>query len=239
MINSSIDLQVLSNSGQTDCDSDIVLDQRSAEIAHASIDDLFDAIHNGPLQTLACLLRTIQNTSLPLDHLYSELNGLNAELRSICQMAQRKAATSEYINRDLTRPLHELLYEVYCSTLERNFPCFHSITLKVTDFREIDQRSLTLEQKQSLCRFLEEALCNVGKYAIKATRLDVACGHYQGQNFIRITDNGPGISNSLRHPPEGHGTQQAQKLAQQIKGTFRRSTNLPNGTCCQLVWPSL
>ena len=47
-----------------------------------------------------------------------------------------------------------------------------------------------------MCRFLEEALFNVGKYAKEATRLKVICTQEQAQNIIRVEDNGIGI-NSL------------------------------------------
>jgi CHASE2 domain-containing sensor protein/two-component sensor histidine kinase len=210
------------------------------------IDRTFDTIHNGPLQTLAGILRTVQERPLSPEQLYLDLNALNQELRDVYESVLREISTqrnsiilSPELKLDLTRATHEILHEVYDYTLERDFPCFKTLKLKVTTFKEIDTRSLTIEQKRGLCRFLEEALCNVGKHAIGVTRIDVICKQEQNQNVVRVIDNGVGMGSSFDvTKTEGRGTQQARELARQLNGTFQRLSlkDTSSGTVCELRW---
>lgn len=206
------------------------------------IDQTFDAIHNGPLQTLARLRRRVQDgEDAPLQ---ADLAFLNQELRAVYESVRREALSQDgsfHLGNeqaiDLSTPLHEVLYEVYDHTLSRDFPCFQQLKLTVPDFQPIDDRFLSVEQKRGLCRFLEEALCNVGKYATGVTRLEVVCGRQGSQNIIRVTDNGAGLRPSQTGDrPTGRGTQQAQDLARQLGGQFRRSPHVPQGTVCELSW---
>jgi hypothetical protein len=208
------------------------------------IERTFETIHNGPLQTLAKTLKCVREQNLPPDELLKELEKelekLNYELRGVYEFLQREPLTQEnslYLGRgielNVQNPIHEVLYQVYTYTLERDFPCFKTLQVKVRSFEPIDDRYLSTEQKQRLCRFLEEALCNVGKHAVGVTRLEVSCTQKEGWNTLRIVDNGSGT-----HPsPEGRGTQQFRNLAQQLKGEFRRSPISPHGTLCELSWP--
>ncbi len=204
------------------------------------IERTFDTIHNGPLQTLAQLMRNAREQDLLSHQLVPELERLNQELRAIYESMKRESLTrreSLYLGQgieiDLQVPIHEIFYEVYSKTLERDFPCFKTLKVKVRRFDPIDPQHLTIEQKRELCRFLEEALCNIGKYATGVTRLNVTCTCQQGWYILRITDNGQGINSTS----EGRGTQQSRNLARQLKGKFTRSP-LPNkGTVCELTWP--
>ena len=77
-----------------------------------------------------------------------------------------------------------------------------------------------------------------GKHAIKPTCLKVTCAQEQGLQVLRVTDNGMG---ALATPSEtkmgtGLGTQQAQKLAKQLGGTFRRKPTASKGMVSELVW---
>ncbi|MBD2103735.1 CHASE2 domain-containing protein [Leptolyngbya sp. FACHB-261] len=204
------------------------------------IDQTFDAIHNGPLQILARLLRQAREQDEPSSRLLLELEHLNQELRSVYESVRRESLTqndSLYLGEgqelDLQAPLHEILYEVYSDTLLRDFPCFKSIRIKIRQFDPIDDRSLTADHKRSLCRFLEEALCNVGKYATAATRLSVICTQEKNTYVLRITDNGAGLTTNSK----GRGTQQAENLARQLGGKFQRLPQSPKGTVCLLSWP--
>jgi two-component sensor histidine kinase len=100
---------------------------------------------------------------------------------------------------------------------------------------------LSLEQKQALCRFLEECLCNAGKYALNMTRLEVKCFQENGRNVIRVTDNGVCLKSKNCHNNlfeyQGRGTQQAKKLARQLGGNFKRVRCSTQGTICELRWP--
>ncbi|CBN54860.1 MULTISPECIES: CHASE2 domain-containing protein [Kamptonema] len=204
------------------------------------IERTFDTIHNGPLQTLAQLMRKAREQNLPSNQLRSELEHLNQELRAVYELMKRETLIqreSFYLGQDieidLQAPIHEILYEVYTKTLERNFPCFKTLKIKVRTFDPLDAEHLTIEQKRGLCRFLEEALCNVGKYATGVTRLNVTCTCQQGSHILRITDNGKGVDSVS----EGRGTQQSRDLARQLKGKFTRSPLPTQGTLCELTWP--
>ena len=204
------------------------------------IEYTFDTIHNGSLQTLAKLLRNVREQDLPRQELLSELEHLNDELRAIYESIQRETLTqsdSLYLNRgrelDLQAPLHEILYQVYSRTRERDLPCFKTLKIQIRTFDPIDERRLTIEQKRGLCRFLEEALCNVGKHALGVTRLNVICTSKDGWCILSITDNGEGFCSDS----EGRGTQQCRNLARQLRGKFQRVPVSPKGTLCELRWP--
>lgn len=209
------------------------------------IDHTFDTIHNGPLQRLARILSTAQENHLYSELLLSELKQLNQEIRTVYESVRRETLTQgEHIylggnlELDLHAPLHESLYQVYDNTITRDFPCFQTIKFKINKFEPLESRYLSLDQKRGLCRFLEEALCNVGKYAVGVTRLSVICTQENGENVLRIIDNGVGLealSDNLDQY-RGRGTQQAKNLARQLRGTFRRFPNSPKGTVCELTW---
>lgn len=208
------------------------------------IERTFETIHNGPLQTLAKALKRVRDRDLPanelLGELEKELEKLNQELRGIYEFLQQEPLTQDsclYLGQglilNLQDPIHEVLYQVYNHTLERDFPCFKTLRVKIRTFEPIDNRHLNIEQKLGLCRFLEEALCNVGKHATGVTKLEVTCTTYEGWYTLSIIDDGLGI-NSFK---EGHGTKQFRSLARQLKGKFRRSPLSPKGTLCELSWP--
>jgi CHASE2 domain-containing sensor protein len=209
------------------------------------IERTFETIHNGPLQTLAKALKRVRDRDLPaqelLPELEKELEKLNHELRGVYEFLQREPLSQDsriYLGRglelNLRDPIHEVLYQVYSHSLERDFPCFKSLKVTVRTFEPIDERYLGVEQKRGLCRFLEEALCNVGKHAIGVTRLEVTCTKNEGWYILSIVDDGLGINSSR----EGRGTQQFRNLARQLRGKFRRSPLSPRGTLCELSWPA-
>lgn len=218
---------------------------RSKIIARQTvIEHTFETIHNGPLQTLAKVLKKVREQDLPPQELLSqvelELEQLNHDLRGIYDFLQRQPLSQEsslYIGNglelNLQNPIHDILYQVYNYTLERDFPCFKTLKLKIPAFDPIDEKNLSIEQKRALCRFLEEALCNVGKHAVGVTRLQVTCTTTDGWYSLSIIDNGTGI-NSCK---EGRGTQQFRHVAKQLKGKFRRDRISPKGTLCELSWP--
>lgn len=227
--------------------------ERQAIRQHA-MEQAFTQIHNGPLQTLAVLLRDLQLEQMPSQQLLQRLNDLNAEIRAVgrsltdeaypeqhstADLATLETATSEQTLRlgegtciDLNRPLHNLLHEVYAITLKRNLPYFKTIQVKVRNFAPLEQPTLTLEMKRDLCLWLEEALCNVGKHAQGTTRIVVTGQHHEGQYVLKVQDNGAGLK-----PEQGQGTKQGKVLAQRLGGQFRRES-LPNGgVICELSWP--
>ncbi|MEG4029210.1 MULTISPECIES: CHASE2 domain-containing protein [unclassified Microcoleus] len=229
-----------------------------------AIEQTFNAIHSGPLQTLVGILRTAQGEATPSPFL-PELQRLNQELRAVYGSVQRDAIADEphlrmgsAIELALQAPLHELLYKVYSNTLEQELPYLKTIKFKIVQFDPLNTSHLRLEHKRALCRFLEEALCNVGKHAIEATRLTVICTQEGDRQVIRVADNGrgkPSQSETLslaamdrdkeitedpnpKLQPSGLGTQLAKNLAKQLGGAFRRYPNQPKGTVCELTWPA-
>ncbi|MEG4624598.1 CHASE2 domain-containing protein [Microcoleus sp. w1-18aA5] len=229
-----------------------------------AIEQTFNAIHSGPLQTLVGILRTAQEQATPPLFL-PELQRLNQELRAVYGSVQRDAIADEphlrmgsAIELALQAPLHELLYKVYSNTLEQELPYLQTIKFKIVQFDPLNTSHLRLEHKRALCRFLEEALCNVGKHAIEATRLTVICTQEGDRQVIRVADNGrgkPSESEMLslaqidrdkettedpnpKLQPSGLGTQLAKNLAKQLGGAFRRYPNQPKGTVCELTWPA-
>ncbi|NEQ44302.1 MAG: CHASE2 domain-containing protein [Leptolyngbya sp. SIOISBB] len=213
--------------------------QRLVEERQRVIERTYDAIHNGPLQTLSLLLQQKAQLDLSvgskLEHLDSELRAIYERLlqESLPQEEQLQLEGGHVI--DLRSPLKEALYEVYTETLNRDFPGFDAIKLQVVKFETLDADQLTSDDKRSLCRFLEEALCNVGKHAINPKRLTVLCVIDNHENLIRVADNGEHQSTAVS-TSGGRGTKQAHALAKRLKGTFQRSIS-ETGVTCELRWP--
>lgn len=202
------------------------------------IERTYDAIHNGPLQTLATLLQQKDDLAPTVGN---KLETLNQEIRSIYVRLLQESLPEEHQLQlgtkrviDLRNPIKEILYEVYTETLERDFPGFDSLKVQINDFKPLPIQGLSSDNKRALCRFLEEALCNVGKHAISPKRLTVLCITEDDDNVIRIEDNGQNGTFTTDHT--GRGTQQADRLAKRLRGTFQRKIS-KTGTVCELRWP--
>ena len=147
---------------------------------------------------------------------------------------------------DLQVPLDAILYQTYQGTIERQRGFFENI-IQITNFEAVPESGLTPEQKRDLARFLEEALINVYKHAKTATRISVNCQRKEKFNVICVQDNGAGlrtkidlkkISKDIQSEQKAYGTQQANRLARQLGGQFKRTNVQPKGTCCELRWPA-
>jgi CHASE2 domain-containing sensor protein/two-component sensor histidine kinase len=214
--------------------------QRVIEERQRMIEQTFDVIHNGPLQTLASLLRQIRDSKLPQEQLFLALEHLNRELRGIGEHLKQETLSQEEslylrdgLKVDLKLPMHELFFEVYSKTLERSdFPRFETLKMSCY-FEPIEQLSLSIEHKRSLCRFLEEALCNVGKHAEGATYLNVTGTQTGNWYALEVKDNGVGIRSTI----DGEGTKHARKVAARLSGKFKRESLSPKGTLCKLTFP--
>lgn len=202
------------------------------------IERTYDAIHNGPLQTLATLLQQKDDLapaiSKKLETLDQEIRTIYVRLlqESLPEEHQLQLGTQQVI--DLRNPIKEILYDVYSQTLERDFPSFDSLKVQVNDFKPLAIEGLSSDNKRAICRFLEEALCNVGKHANNPKRLTVLCITEGNYNVIRIEDNGQ--NPTLDQSRTGRGTQQAERLAKRLRGTFQREFS-KTGTRCELRWP--
>lgn len=211
------------------------INERQHTIEHA-----FTVIHNGPLQTLANTLRHMHAQDLPNEQLILQLEKLNLEIREIGEYLKLEALAPDESLRlgsslklDLKRPVHELFYEVYTSTLERvDLEYLKNIKVKIRTFEPIDDKCLNLEIKRELCLFLEEALCNVGKHAKGVKRIEAVGKQDQNIYTLRIKDNGPGLISSV----ESKGTKQLRNTAKKLGGDFRRESLYPKGTVCEITW---
>jgi two-component sensor histidine kinase len=211
------------------------------------INETFDAIHNGPLQTLSRLLSQSRDESLTRSDTRMGLQELDREVRGIYESMQEAVGASDemlYVSQDLRvnlrEPMPEVLRQVYEDVLARNWPHLQTVKLKLVDFQPIDERWLDLGMRRDLCRFLEEAITNVGKHGVGTTRLEVRCEVKDGLNMVRVADNGAGnLGDGLRSTSghrEGMGTQQAKRLAKRLRGEFERGMGEPQGMVCQLSW---
>jgi CHASE2 domain-containing sensor protein len=205
-----------------------------------TIQNTFTIIHNGPLQTLAYGLQHLRAQDIPYEELVGQFEKLNREIREIGEFLKLEALTKEESLRlgsglilELNRPLHDLLYEVYSSTLERqDFEYFKTLKIKIRNFEPIEDKYLSREYKRRICLFLEEALCNVGKHAQGVKRVQ-ASGVYVGNIYkLSVKDNGSGIKSKQ----ENKGTKNSKIIAKQLGGEFRRESLSPRGTICELSW---
>lgn len=221
----------------------IRLDERQRIIKQS-----YNTIHNGPLQTLKGLMRKVSSEAkgLSAQDLDAELKNINDELRSIHEFMQKEHLTLEtriYLTKnyviDLRDPLHELLHQVYRNKLLESSSYFAKIKIKLPDFCPMNADFLSLEDKEDIIRFLEEALCNVEQHVISVTRLTVICKQEGDVNIVQVIDNGISIEEAAtaRENVKGRGTHQAESLAWRVGGHFSRRPNSPKGTICELIWP--
>lgn len=208
-----------------------------------TIERTYEAVHNGPLQRLAAILRGLGEPELASEQLRQQLQTFNAELRNIFEhMRQDTAARRDGLYLaddtvlDLQQPLADLLYQVYDHTLNQDLPGFSQVQTYIPpDFECLNRGRFSLEQKRGLCLFLQEALLNIGKHAIGTTRIDVTCPVGPRHYRLQVIDNGKGFTTRRIH--NGQGTQQAKAIAHRLRGQFRRRPNSPQGIISELIWP--
>ncbi|MBW4673340.1 MAG: CHASE2 domain-containing protein [Desmonostoc geniculatum HA4340-LM1] len=213
----------------------VKMNERQHTIEHA-----FTVIHNGPLQTLANVLRKMQTQDFPYPELKLQLEKLNYEIREIGEYLKLEALSQDESLRlgsglklDLKRPIHELFYAVYTSTLERHdLEYLKNVKLKIRTFEPVDDQCLSVNNKQELCLFLEEALCNVGKHAKGVKRIEAIGKKDEDFYILRIQDNGSGLVSSV----ESKGTKQLRNIAKNLGGDFKRESIVPKGTMCEISW---
>jgi two-component sensor histidine kinase len=207
-------------------------------IRQQAMEHTFNQIHNGPLQTLALLMRDLQQHAPESADLLQRLQELNAEIRAV---GQSLAPTiGEHILRlaegtciDLNHPLHNLCHEVYAQTLKRDLPHFQGIRVKVRNFAPLEPSTLSIDLKRDICLWLEEALCNVGKHAQGTTRILVTGQPNATEYVLKVQDNGHGFQSTITQ----QGTEFSQLLAHRLGGTFERRMLPQGGVCAELSWP--
>src|SRR6476646_6773770 len=93
------------------------------------------------------ILRDSREQNLPQSQIVSELEYLNQELRAVYDSVKRENLThsaSLYLGKgqelDLQTPIHEMLYEVYSQTLERDLPYLKTLKVKIRTFDPINSQ---------------------------------------------------------------------------------------------------
>jgi len=208
-----------------------------------TVDLTYGAVHNGPLQQLATILRSLDDSRVDSAPLREQLQTLNAEMRGIFEHMRQSAADNDsklYLADntvlDLQQPMPYLLYQVYEQTLRQAMPGFATLLNCIPpDFECLGQRQFKIDQKRGLCLFLQEALLNVGKHAVEATFLEVDCYVKDHRFWIRVLDNGQSAVATPMRMREG--TRQAITLARSLSGTFQRYPRKGTGMVCELAWP--
>ncbi|MEM7794232.1 MAG: CHASE2 domain-containing protein [Cyanobacteria bacterium P01_C01_bin.118] len=221
------------------------LSEKLAFERQKTIDNVFDSIHNGPLQTLANLLRRTRDEAIELPDICLRLEDLNREIRYIGDSVkqditeQKDSLDVSYAGTkfDLDIPLQELFQEVYDAMLSRPLLGFSNLKFTIISFDPVEAETLNVEVKRKLCRFLEEALGNVGKHAVGATRLVVTGKTKDNHYELTIADNGSGSSH--HETAAGEGTRIGQEIEKLTHGKFIRRPNKPKGFFCQLTFPIL
>lgn len=224
-------------------DNERQLSERLAFERKKTIENMFDSIHNGPLQTLANLLRRTRDSTIGLPDICLGLEDLNREIRyigdSIKQDAndQKDSLDVSYAGTkfDLDIPLQELFQEVYDAMLSRPLLGFSNLKFTIISFDTIESEILSVDTKRKLCRFLEEALGNVGKHALGATRLVVTGKNQDSHYELTVADNGSGGNGN--EVETGEGTRIGQEVEKITGGKFIHKPNKPKGFFCQLTFP--
>lgn len=205
-----------------------------------TLEDTFAELHNGPLQLLALLLRKIKDQPISMAAIEAHLQQLNQQIREVGEHLKQEAKIGKrqvlrHGNQafDLSQPLRELFYDVYYQSLQADWPNLNNLKVRSRSFDPVPEEQLTTADKQALCQFLGEAICNVGKHAEGATRLSVSGRLTKDGYVLSIEDNGRGKLNKR----EGEGTRQAQKLATRLHGNFSRISLVPQGVRCIFMWP--
>ena len=224
-------------------DNERQLSERLAFERKKTIENVFDSIHNGPLQTLASLLRRSRDTTIDLPDICLGLEDLNREIRyigdSIKQDAhdQKDSLDISYAGTklDLDIPLQELFQEVYDAMLSRPLLGFSNLKFTIISFAPIESEILSIDTKRKLCRFLEEALGNVGKHAVGATRLVVTGKNKDIHYELTVEDNGSGGNGN--EVETGEGTRIGKEVEKITGGKFIHKPNKPKGFFCQLTFP--
>ena len=220
-------------------------------IRQQSMEEAFAEIHNGPLQTLAVLLKEIQEPDNPHKPLFNKIKALDAEIRAVGEhltqttdIEEIKLATfeQEYTGHlmrlgngnivELNKPLHELFYSIFRSTLERNFPHFETVRIKIVDFTPYPDESIDFATKRNICFCFEEALCNIGKHAQGTTKIIAISEVKDGLYVLKVQDNGCGISSSKKNK----GSKLCENLAQMLDGKFMIQSLEPKGVFFQISW---
>ena len=225
--------------------------EHEINIRQRAMEEAFAEIHNGPLQTLAMLLKEVQEKDSPQSKFLRQLKALDLEIRKVgeylTETVQKEQITVAVNSQDyvgnvirlgdgtilkLDDSLEELFYSIFTSTLQRNFPYFQNIRIKLRDFETYPDKAIDLALKKDISFCFEEALCNVGKHAKGTTKI-IATGKLIDDLYVlKVQDNGCGLISQQKNK----GTELCQKLIQRLKGNLIIESLPEGGVLFQMSW---
>lgn len=203
------------------------------------IEEVFNYIHNSPLQTLAELIRNIEQNRYSQDQVIAHLNTLNHEIRAVKSFYGSSQVTNTetlFISGvapiDPSWSLDQIFRQVYFDTINREFENFKNLKARISNFDEITLERVSRNKQKQLCLFLQECLCNVGRHAYGLTRLQVVGYLRQGYYILKIQDNGIGISEENRDKL----LSKFHDLQRLLDAVLTIERLQPKGTLCELKW---
>ncbi|MGB2924900.1 MAG: CHASE2 domain-containing protein [Limnothrix sp.] len=227
--------------------------QQLIEIKNQLLDDIFNCIHNGALQTLAETRRGIEQNQFSQSEILNRLQNLNEEIRNVFFYKQEEKGYPEEFSISLVNkildspkdflvagvhripadlPLSEIFSQTYFKTMERDLVNFYNLKAKVCSFDVVQNEKFSHRNKEKLSQFLEECLCNVGRHAHGLTRLQVVGKCDGAQYSLKIEDNGVGISDVAKKKLRV----KFQRLLRSLDAELVIDSLEPKGTLCQLIW---
>lgn len=206
------------------------------------VEQTYNAIHNGPLQQLARMVRQAEEEREDLDAVQvgGQLRSLDQSLQDIYEHMRHEGTSRRsllYINGEflsLEEPLPELLYQIYDLVLIEEMPGLESIThFTPPDFSSLRGDRFSLEERRGLCQFLQEALLQLGHQTRNATKLTVICDRKGNRYCFGLHSDGEEIESlaiSDRRPSQG------QAAAKTLRGRFQHISAPEQGIIDELVW---
>jgi len=206
------------------------------------VDQTYNALYNGPLQTLNMTLRQAEEEQRPLAPtvVREQFRALDRSLREIYERVRFEGTARRsliYIDDEflsVEEPITELLYQIHDLTLAKELPGFLTIeTFAAPDFSALRSETLTLDERRSLCLFWQEALLNIGLHSLDATWLEVTCERQQNMFQLCVADNGCDIFDRFA---QGREERHGRAAASLLRGELQHHSLNPHGRATQLIW---
>jgi CHASE2 domain-containing sensor protein/two-component sensor histidine kinase len=210
-----------------------------------AIDDFYEEIHRLPLQNLALLLRDMEQQKIRVINdqkgLIMRLKQIDQQIRSAYEEIEKFTLYSDLsdnkeTNSQSSLSIVDLLNKTYQETIQKY--SLDDLAL-VVGFQTFKEESLNFEQRQNLCLFLEEMLCNINKHAQGVKRIIVegkTLKDKKGQEFyvLKIEDNGMGITDNASNRLQNKKF--IKRLEKQLNGKFTVNRLPKIGTLCEFTW---
>jgi len=207
-------------------------------IRQKAIDDFYDKIHTPALQTLALLLREIEQQKITVMNdqqgLIMKLKQIDQEIRNAYEEIEKFTLYSDLTNNNNSQSSFSkvnLFNKTYQETIQKYALDHLALIAGFENFKEED---LNFVQKQNLCLFIEEMLINIKRHAQGVKRIIVEGKIEQNFYILKIEDNGIGITDDgLNRLPN---KKFIKRLEKQLNGKFTVNRLPKRGTLCQFTW---